>query len=90
VVLARERKKMNKHNLMIYFKKDDYFFYRLDAETFTCTELFSSGLQKRVMVTKDEQIYNDTLNRIQGAGFVSATAEEFNELLTHVLTKLGE
>jgi hypothetical protein len=42
------------------------------------------------MVTKDEQIYNDTLNRIQGAGFVSATAEEFNELLTHVLTKLGE
>jgi len=74
---------------MLYFKKENYFFYRLNPETFTCMELFSSGLQKRLMVTKDQQIYNETLTRIQNAGFEPCTADEFQNLLTHVLIKLS-
>ena len=74
---------------MLYFKKDDYFFYRLDAETFTSTEVFASAGQIRVMVTRSQQIYNDTMARIQGAGFVPCTADEFQNLLTHVLIKLS-
>lgn len=75
---------------MLYFKKNDYYFCKFDPQTFTCVELFNSLAHRRIMLNVNEQIYNDTLNRIQGADFVSATAEEFNELFTHVLTKLAE
>jgi hypothetical protein len=74
---------------MIYFKKENYFFYRLNPETFACTEVFNSITQRRVLLTVDEQIYNQTLNRIQSAGFVPCTADEFQNLLTHVLIKLS-
>jgi hypothetical protein len=75
---------------MLYFKKDDYFLYKMDPDTFLCIEVFNSLTHRRILKTVNEQIYNTTLTRIQAAGFVSATAEEFNELFTHVLTKLAE
>jgi len=74
---------------MLYFKKDDYFICKLDPQTFTCVEVFNSLAHRRIILNVNEQIYNDTLNRIQGAGFVPCTADEFQNLLTHLLIKLS-
>jgi hypothetical protein len=74
---------------MLYFKKNDNYFYRFKPETFTCTEVFSSVDQARVVTIRNESIYNESMNRVQSNQFLEATAEEFAEILDIALTRLG-
>ena len=74
---------------MLYFKKNDNYFCRFKPETFTCTEVFSSIDQARVVTIRNESIYNESMNRVQSNQFLEATAEEFAEILDIALTRLG-
>jgi hypothetical protein len=52
-------------------------------------EVFNAATHRRIMLNISEQVYSETLTRIQNAGFEPCTADEFQNLLTHVLIKLS-
>lgn len=74
---------------MIYLKKNNHFYCKFDPSTFTFMEVLSGPDQARAMVITNEELYNETLQRVQNHNFETTTAEEFSAFLTVVLTRLG-
>lgn len=74
---------------MLYFKKQSHFYCKLDPSTFTFLEVLSGPDQARAMTITNEELYNQTYQRIQDHGFEVTTDEEFTAFLNVVLTRLG-
>lgn len=74
---------------MLYFKKESSLYYRFDPVTFSYMEAYSSANQARAMSITNEELYNQTMQRVQDHSFESATAEEFTAFLNVILTRLG-
>lgn len=64
-------------------------YYQLDADTFTFIEIFNSPTQKRVMKVTGEQIYNDTVTRINNNQFDVTDEQTFNDVKTLVISLLS-
>lgn len=64
-------------------------YYQLDADTFTFIEVFNSSTQKRVMKVTGEQIYNDTVTRINNNQFDVTDEQTFNDVKTLVISLLS-
>lgn len=74
---------------MLYFKKQNYFYCKLNPSTFTFVEVLSGIDQARVVTITNEELYNQTYQRIQDHDFEVTTEEDFTAFLTVVLTRLG-
>ena len=74
---------------MLYYKKGNHYYARLDPATFTFWEVLSGSDQARAMTITNEELYNEMLQRVQNHNFETTTVEEFEAFLTVVLTRLG-
>lgn len=75
---------------MLYFKKEGYFYCKFDPSTFTFIEALSAPDQIRVMSVTNEQMYLETIQRIQNYGFLETTADEFSEFLSFVINRINQ
>lgn len=74
---------------MIYFKKEGYFYCKFDPSTFTFIEALSAPDQARIMSITNEQMYLETIQRVQNHGFLETTEQEFDEFLRFVIDRLN-
>lgn len=74
---------------MIYFKKTDYFYCKLDPSTFTFWEVLSGSDQAKVTKITNEELYNEMLQRIETYAFTIVTFEEFSSFFNYVTTRIN-
>jgi len=74
---------------MLYFKKNNNMYYRLDPTTITVHEVFIGTTQVRIMaLTENQAFYDETYQRIQTAQFVEGTAQEFEAFLAFAVGRI--
>lgn len=75
---------------MLYFKKNNNVYCKLDPSTFTFYEVFVGTTQVRVIaITEDENLYNQTYQRMQAHEFEEGTSSEFDAFLAFAITRLN-
>ena len=72
---------------MLYYKKQNMIFYKLDEVQKNFLEIFESASQTRLMSVEGQKQYDELLERIQTSGFETCTTEEFEERLISVKSK---
>jgi len=73
---------------MLYYKKDDRYFVRLDAVKHEYLELFDGLDQTRIMRISNINLYNDLSDRIQNSSPQTISDIEFESKLLEVKNKL--
>jgi len=72
---------------MLYYKKQNMIFYKLDEVQKNFLEVFESSSQTRLMSVEGQKQYDELLERIQTSGFEPCSSEEFEERLLSVKSK---
>lgn len=74
---------------MQYYQKNDMMFYKFDESSYTFVEVFNALSQKRIMQVSDQNIYNQTLDRVLNNNFDASSESVFNEKRTEVINALS-
>lgn len=71
---------------MLYYQKNGMIFYKLDQINKSYVEIFNNGsTQFRLVEIKNENLYNQIIQKIEDFEYSVTTEENFNQVLS--LTK---
>jgi hypothetical protein len=75
---------------MLYFKKNNNMYCKLDPLTSTFYEVFVGTTQVRVAAfTEEPTFYSQAYQRMQDHGFEEGTSAEFEAFLAFAITRLN-